>query len=326
MAKSQLEIVLIDGGETATAATSEATSSTASATATRTSPFRAAPTGESASESASDDALARANSRIDDIFARVLGETAAQGARASTAVPEATATAAASAARVATPVAAEGAGATATAGATTALATLTAAALNPITITAAVVAAEFIALGVAAKQLHDIFSSQIELLKDISPDIAQATSETDIRRLRTQVDRAERIGPELARFERLRGRGEDALARVGTSILDVLIRIFEFWETELNVLVSSMEATAAGIDSMSTKGELIFDFLTGRFGELPEDIKRAIAAETRFNKELLEVFTGEKPDKLATFLDDFLNAGADIKGGRLEDALRGRRR
>jgi len=192
------------------------------------------------------------------------------------------------------------------------------AALGTVGVVAGVVAGVFAVLAVASKKLSDTLSLQVEKLEGYSPDVSAATAETELRRERAMFDRAERIGPDLAEFERSRGKMEERLEKLLTEILNWAIGMWQVLEPFVSKMVSILEAILAGIGVLIELAKQIIDTLdtfdiTGIKGSFDEISKAA----DRFRKEVIEVFRGEADDDdflTDPFLEEFLRSADPLRG------------
>lgn len=184
-----------------------------------------------------------------------------------------------------------------------------ASALGPIAIAAVAVTAAFVGVVVGAKKLADALSTQVQKLEGFSGAVSAATAETELRRERELFDRAERIGPQLAQFERSRGRAEERFSDLGTKIYEVLLAIWTALEPFINKAISALEAIVATLEAMFELLRLIYDVILIR--DPTEATQRFLNAAAKMAKEIKEVFTGEagqRNDPVDTFLNDFLNS------------------
>jgi hypothetical protein len=92
----------------------------------------------------------------------------------------------------------------------------------------------------------------------LSPAVAQALAETDIRRFQSRAQRARVLGPGLSRFERTRSGIEEQLSALNTEILKALVAL-------ANTLEPALKELTAGIAS-------IVDFLRDN---LPDALQKA---------------------------------------------------
>lgn len=125
------------------------------------------------------------------------------------------------------------------AGASAGMAALTAA-TGPLAVAFATTTAAVIAGGVAVKKLADIMHSEARRLAEISGPLAHATAINEIRSEFADLRRAQRIGPDLARFEERLGRGGEAAAEFQTKVLSSLLKLEEKFGPLTEALIQSV--------------------------------------------------------------------------------------
>jgi hypothetical protein len=154
-----------------------------------------------------------------------------------------------------------------------------AAAAGPAAIAVAGVAVAAVAAGAAAKMFADTMHDQAQRLEQYSPELSNQAAQTDLRAELAEIRRAQRIGPELARFENDRSRAMTALSDIGSNILSVLLSMYELARPGIQNIITALELLAAGgeITSESVRG--ILDFLTGE--EWRDNLERVQKAAGR---------------------------------------------
>lgn len=100
-----------------------------------------------------------------------------------------------------------------------------AAAAGPLAIAFAATTAAVIAGGVAFKKFFDFVESESDRLSNFSAPLAGATARSDIRAELADIRRANQIGPQLARFEDLRGRANEKMIDLQTALLKELLQL-----------------------------------------------------------------------------------------------------
>ncbi len=80
---------------------------------------------------------------------------------------------------------------------------------------------------VAVKSLVSAFTSAVEQVKPYSAPVAAASAESEIREQFAILRRSESLGPQLANFERFRGKFEERMMEAWTKILEILLNIFD---------------------------------------------------------------------------------------------------
>jgi len=236
--------------------------------------------------------------------AAVGGAAAASGAVAAVG-PSVAGGAAAAAGGAAAGGAAAGAGGAAAGGAAaTGVMAGLAAALGPVGITVAALAAAAVATTIAFKLLSSAVKSQAESLAQYSPELSIAQAIGEIRDMQSEMRRAEEVGPGLARMYDQISRFENAFYDIGTSLLKVVVKIFEKLEPFIEFINDTMELIAASIDFMVDSLSVIANAMTGHLPSAMEGIKEMNESLERIGKALKGFF--EKNQDLDNFNDPFL--------------------
>lgn len=188
-----------------------------------------------------------------------------------------------------------------------------AAALGPVAIGALAVTAAFAGTVIATRALYNALSEASEGVAAFSAETAAAKGETEIRQQQASINRAARIGPEMADFERTRGRFQERFSNMGTEVLKILLQIWQVIEPFAEKSLSVMEAMVAAAAVLEKLVEMKIDVDTMAFAELKKDTKEMGPLLTKLGKELGEIFTGEKEDPLENkMLDDLEKMGVEM--------------
>lgn len=189
-----------------------------------------------------------------------------------------------------------------------------AAALGPVGIAAVAVSAGLAALAIGAQKLTGVLSEAVAGIAGYSADVSSATAESEIRQERAMVDRGARIGPEMAQFERSRGKMEERFTSMGTDILGLLAQLWNAAEPFMSGVLSVGEAGVAGLMAVEKQMEIAYDFATGNAIEAAKDMKDAAKANEKFAKEIKEIFEGEKEEDPLNdqFNEAFFGLGAGM--------------
>ena len=205
------------------------------------------------------------------------------------------------------------ASASTSAGGSTAGGAALAAAANPATIALAGLAAAGIGAAVATKKLSDAFHEEAQKLEAYSPDVAAASAENEIRHELAMLRRAEQIGPQLAQAERLRGRFEESMSDAWTKILEVLLKIYEFFEPAIARIPPFIDLIAALPDALWAKIDEVIAALTFYDDEDDKIAARQTAEATmRLGKAFEEFVRGREDEKelaVDPFFEQFLASG-----------------
>lgn len=239
------------------------------------------------------------------------GASVASGAAAPTTGTAAASIAASSAAPAAASAAA-GAGAPAaagTAGVATAGVTV-AAALGGVALVAGAVVGAMVLVTAATKALYGALSSASEKLAAYSPDVAGARGMSEVRSELAMYRRAERIGPELAQFEQFRGKVDERLINIGTTLLEIGLRLWTKAEPAVDSFLEFAEVSIESLAIFEANLERICAWLPG--GETPEEAaKRLDPVIKKHIDRIAKILSGEEDDPpLDAFLEQFLAWGA----------------
>lgn len=152
----------------------------------------------------------------------------------------------------------------------------------------------------AVKGMFDALNSQVQKLEGVSAEVSVAASMTDIRREMADMRRAERIGPDLARFETTRAKWEDKASDLYTEILKVLLKIFEVVEPGVQLAADGIAVVAAGLEKINAN----IDAFQARFTATNEDNKRAAEAQAKASKNLERAIRDFGKDKEEEEIED----------------------
>jgi len=181
---------------------------------------------------------------------------------------------------------------------------------NPITAVAVTLVAAFAAVAVGAKMLYGALSSSAEKLEAFSPDVAGARGMSQVRSDLAMYRRAERIGPDLAKFEQFKGRAEERLIDVGTTLLELGLRMWEKIEPAIDTAVDGISIGIEAASAIEAMLEKIAALMPG--GETPEEAaKRLDPVIKKATDRIAKILSGEDDDLPLNdpFLDQFLAWG-----------------
>lgn len=173
------------------------------------------------------------------------------GAAAGTAATTASAGVAGTAAGTAT-AGAGAAGVGAGTAATATAATLAAPLLGPLAVVAVAAAGTAISL----KLLNDAVTQVAQDLEDFSPDLTTTRARHDVNKELATLDRAQRIGPELASLTAAQNRINESMYEVQTKIYEILLKgapIAEKLLDAVNVLVRAGDLYIASLNQKAAK-------------------------------------------------------------------------
>lgn len=117
--------------------------------------------------------------------------------------------------------------------------------LGPVGVAAAATTAAVVGLGLAAKKVVDVFRSQADRLESYSGHVAVAKAESEIRRQLDTLSRAQKIGPQVAQWERTGSRVDSAIDRLATEGLRLLDKL-------ASPLQKLGDGLASGVDQVTS--------------------------------------------------------------------------
>ncbi len=271
--------------------------------------------------------LGLANTAVGDMLANLTHMVANIGTRVTTAASTIAAPVlglggrAAAAAPAATETAAAGAGAAAgteAAAATGGLASAAGAAAIPLVAIAAVGAASVLSL----KAFMDAVERAAGNLQDLSPEIAGVKAQFEVTMELARLDRARRIGPEVAQIDAARQRINESMYEVQTKAYEIILKGAPFIENILdavNMLVKEVNVLAAAISAAMPRQDP---------NEIIKAQKQLAAAVDDFSKSIEELGkTNKEPDHKGRdpMFDEFLKSDHNppAKAPRQGNGLRG---
>lgn len=168
---------------------------------------------------------------------------------------------------------------------------------NPYTIAVAAVAAVAVGGAAIVSEYDRIMGAEVDRLKGYSPEVGQAAAMSDLRSELADIRRAERIGPDLARYETFRSRAQDRLADLQTEILSVMLRFFEAVEPLLEQGLHAADILVAQTQIMTAAMDANQRLLSGNIEGYMKAMERVGVAVVKFNKETMEFLKQENGDK-----------------------------
>tara|TARA_R110000803_G_scaffold210718_2_gene283381 strand:- start:9805 stop:10830 length:1026 start_codon:yes stop_codon:yes gene_type:complete len=158
-------------------------------------------------------------------------------------------------------------------------------------------------LVLAVRAAYKSIASEVANLKEVSGVVAMAAAETEIKRIRANVDRGKRIGGDVARFERARVEIELAMFELVTEIKEILVKL----------VVPIMEAIAFLIRNVPD-GVTMIDAIMAIVGPSLHMVTGGLTTSVYLLDKIHEWFAG----------DDEEDAGLGKMGPNLLNLLRGR--
>lgn len=117
--------------------------------------------------------------------------------------------------------------------------------------------------------------SDIQNLEGFSSPLAMANAQSEIRQTMAEMQRAERLGPELAGLADITSRGQDAIYQVQTELLDVFIQYFNEMRPLIEATIVAARLTAAAIPALKEQFDVFVAISTNQFFGLWKEIKEA---------------------------------------------------
>ena len=121
-------------------------------------------------------------------------------------------------------------------------------AAGPAGIAVAAVAAAATAAVVGIKMFGNTIEEQAKKLGQFSGAVARSQAESEIRMLFSTLRRTERIGPDVAKWESLRGQFDEKFADIGTELLSILLKFANEFEESAKVGLKTLELIAKGLE------------------------------------------------------------------------------
>lgn len=184
------------------------------------------------------------------------------------------------------------------AGASSALSSLAplAAAAGPVAVAFVAVTAAVTAAAVGIKAFTSLVKKQADELSAYSPDVALASSQSDIRELRAMMRRAQRIGPDVSSWEKVRGEANEKMMDIWTEILDKLFEIAEPLLPAAKVAVDVLGLIPEFIEIVAEQGQAMVDVATLHWIDAGKHSEKALDAAQRLLKEASEIGKNTKKD------------------------------
>ncbi len=183
-----------------------------------------------------------------------------------------------------------------------------AAALGPVGIAAAATSVAFVGAGYTVKKLSDAVHGVADQLEDLSPAIASVRAQANARQTMAKLDRAERIGPEVAQLEAARDRLSESMYETQTKILELMLKgapVLDAMLSVLNIGVKGTDVLIAAVEQ-AVAAFTILDDTDDKKAE--EHMKKAIDG---LGKAIFEAINGH-PDNGLVGIDplfqEILNA------------------
>lgn len=150
---------------------------------------------------------------------------------------------------------------------------------------------------------------QTQQLEGYSAAVSMAVSHSDLRRELATMRRAQRIGPEVAKLENIRGRFDAQMMDIGTEIREVFVKWVVKYEKDIEALLAAIVALGPVIKAATSVAIPLLQSQTGVLG--------ALASNAAKIRELMARWFGWQQNQANedlgadVFLDEFFNALPD---------------
>jgi hypothetical protein len=182
-----------------------------------------------------------------------------------------------------------------------------AATVGAVAVPVAVVVAGLGAMAMGLQKVTDAANSLGNELQDLSPEITGARVRAETSRFMDQVDRAQKIGPQVAQIESAQARLSEATYEIQTAIYDVILgKIAPIAEAIL-------DTGTAGVRGLAAVKEGVEAAL--QFGANPKENREAFDAGLKFAKAINDIFGEAGPEPQDELLMQIFNQepGAGVR-------------
>lgn len=200
-----------------------------------------------------------------------------------------------------------------------------AALVNPVTIAVAAIAVAILLAAVAIKKVVDILDEEAKKIEKYSGVVSEAFGRADIRQTQVMMQRADTIGPDMARYVDFRSKLDQKMGEAWTQIVALLLKFFSAAEPALNLGLKTMDVANASLETLVWQVETVKDILMAKLTDIPEDLKKAYEANLKVIRAIEKL--GEKDEEPDPFADPFLDSyfagngngpgGLMVKDGRV---------
>lgn len=202
-----------------------------------------------------------------------------------------------------------------------------AAALGAVALPAAAVAAALAAAAVSVKAVTDAFQRAADELEDLSPAIATVRAQFDANRQLATLDRAQRVGAELAQIDVATYRISESMYEVQTKILEILVKAAPFIEA----ILDAANAGVRGIDAQIALINYIWSIVNNlpTFGMNFADDKQALDdlkdSLTNLNDAVRQLFQDDhaKYGGIDPFFQQIINMDVTLNKPQAPNAIGG---
>ena len=115
------------------------------------------------------------------------------------------------------------------------------------------------AAAMGVKMFGDMIRRQAEQLEMYSPDISMATSMNEIKRDMAMFRRADQIGPQVARWENLRGDVSEKLTDINTALLAAVLDLADRYKPLTDLMMATLDKIADNSTGIGKLAEILMN-------------------------------------------------------------------
>ncbi len=165
------------------------------------------------------------------------------------------------------------------------------------------------AAALSVKKFMDNLESVARELADLSPEIAVEQAQSDMRLELARLDRARRIGPEVASIDAAQRRITESMYEVQTRIYELLLKgapVIELGVNSLNVIIQSLNVQVATMNSIAAT-LTVWDPTDDKKAQ--DELAKAIDSLGQATAEMLGQGPPDMHDQIDPFLAELLSIG-----------------
>lgn len=149
----------------------------------------------------------------------------------------------------------------------------------------------------AVDAVIDSLNKQVEELSAYSEEVAEATAMSSLRKEMAMMDRAERIGPDLAKYEDIRSRIEQRKMQMETDVYSMWTKFIADLEPVIQIGLNFADLGIAVMNDLFEFMGFVRDLLFN-WEDLPSDLKDMKEAASRTQKAIQGLFDLHKDEQL----------------------------
>lgn len=173
-----------------------------------------------------------------------------------------------------------------------------AAAAGPVGIAFTAVAGAATAAVVGFKMFTGMIKEQAQKLEGYSAAVAGAVAQSEIRQELATFRRAQRIGPDVAKWELLRGKMDEKLTDIGTEILKQIMEWANKWGPQIESALGLLGLVPPAIEMQGNILQAIYEALTFDIGGAMTDFQEASEGFKKLKKAIEDYIKDKKDDDL----------------------------